>query len=125
MPYKDKETRRKHDQNNREKINAWQRTWGKSHRHLRTASEGRARAKRYRAVHEYLKTHPCVDCGETRIPALQFDHVADKSYGISRMILMHKSIESIFEEICKCEVRCANCHAMKTATDQKWYKWVY
>lgn len=32
------------------------------------------------------------------------------------------SIENIFLEIEKCEVRCANCHLIKTARDFRWYQ---
>lgn len=34
----------------------------------------------------YLETHPCVDCGETDIQVLEFDHLADKKHNISQMI---------------------------------------
>lgn len=57
----------------------------------------------------------CVDCGYNARPeALQFDHVdpATKLFGIARG--MTYSIEMIMAEIAKCEVRCANCHAIRS-----------
>lgn len=63
---------------------------------------------------EYFKTHPCVDCGETDIRVLEFDHLADKSYSVAAMVRYGYSIESIQAEIAKCEVRCRNDHARKT-----------
>lgn len=64
----------------------------------------------------YLSEHPCVDCGEERLPTLQFDHVrGQKKFNISAMI-RHHNWDGILQEIVKCEVRCANCHAVKTAT---------
>ena len=66
-------------------------------------------------IYEYLKTHPCIDCGEKDIIVLEFDHLSDKVHSISDMIRRVSSIESVFEEIKKCEVRCANCHRRKTA----------
>lgn len=71
---------------------------------------------------DYLQDHPCVDCGETDIIVLQFDHGKDKSIGISRAVSNGWSIESIKKEIDKCEVRCANCHIRKTSKQLNWYK---
>lgn len=67
-------------------------------------------------VLSYLSTHPCVDCGETDLVVLDFDHVrGQKIRTISRMIYGGDSLTTIREEIEKCEVRCANCHRIKTA----------
>ena len=69
----------------------------------------------------YLKQHPCVDCGETDIVVLQFDHVRGKKRTeIGKMISY--SWESILIEIAKCEVRCANDHLRKTAKQQGFYR---
>jgi hypothetical protein len=59
----------------------------------------------------------CVDCGFRGHPeALQFDHVrGEKVEGISRMANTPGAWRHIEAEIAKCEVRCANCHAIKTA----------
>ena len=53
----------------------------------------------------------CVDCGYSAHPhALHFDHLSDKTLNVSSA----KSIAQAQKEIAKCEVRCANCHAIKT-----------
>jgi hypothetical protein len=64
---------------------------------------------------DYLRAHPCVDCGETDIVVLQFDHLRDKKRDLATMISSGSTWSSIEQEIAKCEVRCANCHRLKTA----------
>ena len=77
------------------------------------------RAYRYRkgkAVHEYLLIHPCVDCGEADPIVLDFDHVrGEKKANVKRMLAGTYSLKRVFDEIAKCDVRCANCHRRATA----------
>ena len=74
-------------------------------------------------VYEYLKTHPCVDCGEDDPIVLEFDHVrGKKSYNVSAMGWLALSWNSLEKEISKCEVRCANCHRRKTAERRGSYR---
>ena len=56
----------------------------------------------------------CVDCGETNHVVLDFDHLKDKKYNISRMIHDGFSWAAIKKEMAKCEVVCANCHRIRT-----------
>lgn len=72
---------------------------------------------------EYLKYHPCVDCGETDPIVLEFDHLIreDKQYCISNMMRDY-SWDKILSEITKCEVVCSNCHKRRTAKQFGWYK---
>lgn len=64
---------------------------------------------------DYKLEKGCVDCGYNKNPyALDFDHLDGKSYTISQH-LHRKSWASLLKEISKCEVRCANCHRIKTA----------
>lgn len=74
-------------------------------------------------IYEYLIEHPCVDCEETNPVVLQFDHIdpEDKLDHVSRLASAGVSEQVLLEEIDKCEVRCANCHAVKTARAQRWY----
>jgi len=64
---------------------------------------------------EYLQQHPCVDCGETDIVVLEFDHQGNKIADISTYAMGGRSWEIVKAEIDKCEVRCANCHRLRTA----------
>jgi len=71
----------------------------------------------------YLQEHPCEDCGETDPRCLEFHHVKGKKHNISYMVCrMNFAWESIFLEISKCKVICANCHRKRTSDIQKWYK---
>ena len=74
------------------------------------------RAKRIRQqVWDYLLLHPCVDCGISDPVVLEFDHVrGDKEINISDALLRGWSYSRILSEIEKCEVRCANCHRLRT-----------
>lgn len=64
-------------------------------------------------VYDILQHSVCIDCGDDRWQVLEFDHVKGaKKYNISRMYKL--SLARIQKEIAKCEIRCANCHRMKT-----------
>lgn len=67
---------------------------------------------------EYLLEHPCVDCGEKHPIKLTFDHVRGKKlFNISESVCVYKW-DTIKKEIDKCDVRCHNCHNLKTATER-------
>ena len=69
----------------------------------------REEARKY--VFAYLSEHVCMDCGEYDPIVLTFDHVrGTKVMGISQMINQGYSLQSLQEEIDKCEVVCNNCH---------------
>jgi hypothetical protein len=64
-------------------------------------------------VWNYLRTHPCVDCGEGNPIVLEFDHVRGKKrFNISQG--KQKCWEDLLAEVEKCDIRCANCHKLKT-----------
>lgn len=72
---------------------------------------------------EYLKDKCCVDCGNTDIRVFDFDHKdrSNKKYIIG-FILNRYKWESVLQEIEKCEIRCANCHRIKTCKQFNWFK---
>lgn len=85
--------------------------------HLHMSKRARKRAAKWRLA-QLIKLHSgCVDCGyAAHAVALQFDHIGDnKKMNVSDMIRSDYSWITIKEEIDKCEVRCANCHAVMTA----------
>lgn len=71
-------------------------------------------------IRAYLVAHPCVDCGEARIPCLEFDHVRGTKFKAIGDMVGDYPWATIEAEIAKCEVRCANCHRRKTAREQGW-----
>lgn len=96
--------RREHYLNNKDKYLTKAKKWRDAH--LETF---------YEYIITYLTSHPCVDCGETDVRVLEFDHrdPIEKSFTISDTSV-YRSLEVIRKEIDKCDVRCANCHRIKT-----------
>src|SRR2546423_7776287 len=64
-----------------------------------------------------LRRRPCADCGGTFPPwIMDFDHrdPADKSFSIAAGKVLLKSRDLLLAEIAKCDIVCANCHAVRT-----------
>lgn len=66
----------------------------------------------------YLKVNPCIDCGESDPAVLDFDHVGVKRAGVVQLAYREHSVASLEREIAECEVRCANCHRLRTIVQQ-------
>lgn len=83
---------------------------------LREGMKGRV--ERIRAMVNGLKAHPCMDCGGTFPPVcMDFDHVEGEKFdGVSRMVRRGFSEDRILAEVAKCELVCANCHRIRTAS---------
>ena len=78
-------------------------------------AEQRAANKRNREKINELKSQPCVDCNVQYPPyVMDFDHVGDfkKRANVSRLAGL--KLETILEEVAKCELVCANCHRERT-----------
>jgi hypothetical protein len=80
--------------------------------------------QQYDKVLSYLRQHPCVDCGESNIVCLDFDHSdrSTKELTVSFGITKGYSWDRLRIEIEKCVVRCKNCHAKITAAQFGWRK---
>ena len=83
-----------------------------------------ARKRNRQFVWDALKKHSCTDCTENNPIVLDFDHKdgETKFKEVSILVSQGYSIEAIENEIKKCEVRCANCHRIKTSIQFDWYK---
>jgi hypothetical protein len=105
--------------------------YGKEHyQQNRGAYLARTKARRHRErdsywawLMTYLQSHPCVDCGETDPVVLTFDHrdLKDKTDTIGRL-LSRSGWKVFLAEVAKCDVRCANCHRLRTAQQFDWSK---
>lgn len=73
-------------------------------------------------ISSYLDTHFCINCNESNKPLLQFDHLLNKKSKISSLVKLGYSLSTILSEISKCQVLCANCHRIKTATTHRFYR---
>lgn len=88
------------------------------------ASDVPLRDQKRELLAAYLTEHPCVNCGVSDVRVLDFDHrdPTAKHKGIAQMFTGGWTWQAILAEIDKCDVRCANCHRIRTATVQNWWK---
>ena len=109
MPYSTSEKQRKYHR-------AWyQKNKDKRKKQIYKANRQRI-ADNKNLVIDYLKVHPCVDCSESNIIVLEFDHTEDnKTMNVCTMVASSYSWKTIEKEIEKCDVVCANCHRIRTA----------
>lgn len=106
------ELRREHYLRNREHYIAWAVRQGRQRRDEQVA-----------LAHDYLRAHPCVDCGERDIQLLEFDHIAGATKVMPISILLgRRNTATLLAEIAKCDVRCVNCHRRRTAEAFQWSK---
>lgn len=96
---------------------AWYETHKEQHK-KNTRRISREVSARYREMlAEYLLRHPCVDCGETNLQCLEFDHrdASTKVADVATLLRDRAAWARIEAEMQKCDVRCANCHRIVTA----------
>jgi hypothetical protein len=76
---------------------------------------GRERARQTSRRLAALKAGPCGDCGLTYPPyVMQFDHLNPRTKTATVSQIKHHRLERVVAEIAKCELVCANCHAVRT-----------
>jgi hypothetical protein len=86
----------------------------------RLESQRRYRIRNREYIIEYLRTHACVDCGESDPVVLDFDHIGHKETEVSNVSRCAFSLSRLKLEISHCEVRCARCHRRRTAKQFSW-----
>jgi hypothetical protein len=91
--------------------------------YLTKASKARQEvdARHLRLLVDYLTGHPCVDCGETDVRVLQFDHIDPELKNAAVSLLLRRRVDwtTIRAEIDKCQVRCGNCHRRRTIAQKR------
>ena len=93
-------------------------------RRARAYAESR-RAEVRAWVWEYLERAGCRDCGVSDPRVLDFDHrdPSVKEFQISQALSGSYTLSRVRSEVDKCDVRCANCHRLRTAEQLGWYAW--
>jgi hypothetical protein len=85
------------------------------HRHQVRSARCRRRQAARAFVYEYLRTHPCSDCGEGDVRILEFDHFEAKRENVTTLMRAGTSVTALQREIGKCTIVCVNCHRVRTA----------
>lgn len=103
----------------KECTNSYNKEWYGNNADLQKSRVAAHKIKYRQYMYDVLSEATCADCPEDRIAALQFDHddPKDKKFCVS----LGRGLTSIKAEIAKCTIRCANCHAVRTAEQFGWY----
>lgn len=104
------------DQLIQNRARSYQKTKDKPYAYQRHLEQGRSHTAATRKwLADYKLSEGCIDCGyKVNSVALQLDHEGIKSVAISDARSSIKRLQNEIE-LGKCVVRCANCHAVKTA----------
>ncbi len=83
-------------------------------RERKARNKARLVAANQKLIWEYFQSHSCVDCGNSDSRVLEFDHKDSTTKLCDVSIMYNRGWAKIAEEIAKCDVRCANCHRIRT-----------
>ena len=88
--------------------------------HDKSKTTARRRAMR-QMLGDYKQQKGCIDCGfNEHAAALEFDHVrGTKLSTLSAAVAQGWAEQRVWDEVAKCEVRCSNCHAVRTYEQQR------
>lgn len=119
MPHKDPEERKKYYREYHKKY--YKKKKAENPNYYRDKNR-KLRDSARKFVVAYLQESSCIDCSFSDYRALDFDHRNDKFKDVSEMVVQGYCIERIKEEIEKCDIRCANCHRIKTFQELSYHK---
>ena len=76
-----------------------------------------------RWIRTYLRQHPCIDCRTGDIRVLEFDHRDPSAKLASVAVLVGQgfNLDRVKGEVEKCDVRCADCHRIRTHEQLGWW----
>lgn len=116
--------RREYAKEWRKKNPNYRKSYKKPTREEANRSKESLRRRNWNYVMDIKKDTPCADCDGTFFPsAMHFDHIRGKKLmNIGTAAHQSWSIKKLQQEIDKCELVCANCHAVRT-WGQKPYKY--
>lgn len=126
MPFKDKEKeneyRRQKYAENKEKASARAARYYQNNKEKCKNRYQKLITRNKEYARNIKKAGKCIDCGESRWQCLDFDHInpAEKEFHIRDLIHKGLSIKKLKAEIAKCQLRCANCHRFRHATEDGW-----
>ena len=108
MPYRDKERKMEHQRE-------YQRGWYQQHKEKFAARREQDKLEILNWFRRYKSTLHCADCGISHPAVHQFHHrnKAEKKMAVSALVSRASSLKQITNEIKKCDVLCANCHAKR------------
>ncbi len=106
MPFKNAEDKKKY---HKRYIKEWYQKNKQTHKRNITANKKR----KQEWLREYKSGLSCSDCGASHPAIIDFHHISDKEFQISKWITTKNcSIEKLKQEIEKCVPLCKNCHAI-------------
>lgn len=87
-------------------------------------SAKKAREKKRLLILTILKNSCCMDCKNDDWRVLEFDHKDRETKMFNIADCINKSLNEIKLELEKCEIVCANCHAIRTITQRNYYNFL-
>jgi len=93
---------------------AYGRQWYQANKESRIANAKGFKKRLQQSLRDLKESQPCKDCNISYpYYVMQFDHLRDKKDNIASLVRLAKS-RALREELEKCELVCANCHAVRT-----------
>lgn len=76
-------------------------------------------------IFNFLSSKHCADCSESNILVLEFDHKDPEKKNFNVTSCLDSSWKTILKEIIKCDIRCSNCHSIKTHEQFNTHRFLY
>lgn len=109
--------RGKYAKENFRQLQVWRKNYNVKNRSAKRLRDLDRRLAGKKLVDDIKANTPCADCG-IKFPsvAMDFDHLKGKNRNVSSLVSGAYSPKIILEEIKLCEIVCACCHRIRTAS---------